>query len=92
MTFTFELIINPIVLIAVAIVAALFGFLAGRKRLAKSRSRILQLEDEMMSSHAEILEIQKAYVKMESRLKELSIPVIPINVNTKDGSKEKFSK
>ena len=90
--FTFELIINPIILLAVAIVAALIGFTAGRKRLAKSRSRIMQLEDEMMSSHAEILEIQKAYVKMESRLKELSIPVIPMKVSPKDSSKEKASK
>jgi hypothetical protein len=72
--------------------AALTGFAVSRVLLAKSRTRIRQLENEIMSSHAEILELQKAYVKMENRLKEQPIPVIPMKLNGKDSSKEKASK
>jgi len=56
----------------------------------------------MMSSHAEILELQRIYVKMENKLKELempdlqndqSIPVIPMKITgSKDSSKEKATK
>lgn len=90
---TFEVIINPIILLVAMIGAGLLGFVLGRSRVAKSQRRIMQLESEMMSSHAEILEMQKAYVKMETRLREFSIPVIPMKVgNNKDVSKEQASK
>jgi hypothetical protein len=84
--------INPIILFAAVIVAALIGYAISRVRLARSYSRIRALENEMMSSHAEILEMQRAYVRMENRLKEQSIPVIPMKINGKDNSKEKASK
>jgi hypothetical protein len=90
--FTFDFIINPIVLFVVGIGAALVGYAIGKIRLARSYARIRQLENEMMSSHAEILEMQKAYVRMETRLKEQSIPVIPMKINGKENSKEKISK
>jgi hypothetical protein len=92
--FTLDLIINPIVLFVAFLVGAIAGYLVSRLRLAKSYSRIRHLENEMMSSHAEILEMQKAYVRMETRLKEQSIPVIPMKINGKESntSKEKASK
>ncbi|MDP4150306.1 MAG: hypothetical protein Q8927_08695 [Bacteroidota bacterium] len=92
--FTLDLIINPIVLFVAFLVGAVAGYLISRVRLAKSYSRIRHLENEMMSSHAEILEMQKAYVRMETRLKEQSIPVIPMKINGKENntSKEKASK
>ena len=92
MQFTFEFIINPIILFVAMFVAALAGLAVNRIRLAKNRNRIRQLENEMISSHAEILEIQKAYVRMETRLKDQSIPVIPMKINGKDNSKEKATK
>lgn len=66
--------------------------LIGRVRLAKSRAKVLELEKEMMTTHAEILEVQKAYVQLESKLEEHSIPVIPMKINGKDNSKEKATK
>jgi len=99
---TLEFIINPIILFVIAIVAALVGYSIGRLKLEKSRTRIVQLETDMMSSHAEILELQRIYVKMENKLKELempdlqndqSIPVIPMKITgSKDSSKEKATK
>lgn len=93
MHFTLEFIVNPIVVVVAVIGGAIVGLAINRARLAKSYHRIRQLENEMISSHAEILEMQKAYVRMETRLKEQSIPVIPMKINGKESSstKEKAS-
>jgi hypothetical protein len=100
--FTLEFVINPIILSVVFVLAILFGYSLGRKRLTKTRARVKELEDEMMSSHSEILELQKVFVNMENKLKEnsfaggapkdQSIPVIPMKITGKDNSKEKASK
>jgi hypothetical protein len=90
--FTLELIINPIIFAGAVIAGVFIGFLFRKRKLAKLQSRILQLEDEMMSSHAEILEIQKAYVTMENNLLDESSPVIPMKHSNKDNPKGKASK
>ena len=90
---TFDLIINPVLLLMAAIVGGLMGLLIGKAKLAKSRSKVLELEKEMMNAHAEILEMQKAYVQLENKLEEHSIPVISMKINGgKDNPKEKASK
>jgi hypothetical protein len=90
---TFDLIINPVLLLAATIVGGLMGFLIGKAKLAKSRGKTLELEKEMMNAHAEILEMQKAYVQLENKLEEHSIPVISMKINGgKDNPKEKASK
>jgi len=89
---TFDLIINPVILLAAVIGGMVMGLLIARARLAKFRGKIRELEQEMMNTHAEILETQKAYVLLESKLEEHSIPVISMKINGKDNSKEKASK
>lgn len=89
---TFDLIINPVILMVAVIGGGVIGLLLGRAGLARSRSKILELEKEMMNTHAEILEIQKAYVQLENKLEEHSIPVISMKINGKDNSKEKATK
>jgi len=94
MSLTLEFVINPIITFVAVVGAALVGYLVSRVRLAKQHARIKQLETEMMSSHAEILEMQKVYVKMEAQLKEQFIPVIPMKISGKDTNnpKEKANK
>ena len=90
---TFDLIINPVLLLMAAIVGGLMGLLIGKAKLAKGRSKVLELEKEMMNAHAEILEMQKAYVQLENKLEEHSIPVISMKINGgKDNPKGKASK
>jgi hypothetical protein len=89
MSFTFDVIINPIILLAAIMGGAIVGFGLGRGKLAKSKSTVRQLETELMHCHEETLEAQRAYVALESRLKDQSIPVIPMKIN---GSKENNSK
>jgi hypothetical protein len=93
MSLTFDLIINPIILLAGVIVGAIIGYGAGKAKLAKSQSRIVQLENELMSSNVETLEAQRAYVALERGLKDQSIPVITMKISgSKENPKEKVSK
>jgi hypothetical protein len=93
MSLTFDVIINPIILVAAIIAGGIIGFVWGRIKLANSRSRVQQLETELMRSNEETLDAQRAYVSLESRLKDQSIPVIPMKINGgKENNKEKISK
>jgi hypothetical protein len=93
MSFTFDVIINPIILLVGVIAGAIVGLEIGRTKLARSRSKIMQLESELMSSNAETLEAQRAYVALERGLKDQSIPVISMKTNAgKENPKEKASK
>jgi hypothetical protein len=89
---TFDLIINPFIVLAALIGGAIIGFAIGKGKLAKKQSRIIELESEMMSSHAEVLEMQKAYVQLERKLGDPSSPVISMKINGKENPKEKVSK
>ena len=82
--FTLDYVINPVILFLSVFAGVVIGLLIGRARVAKSQRRVVELEKEMMSNHAEILEIQKAYVQLENKLEEHSIPVISMKINGKD--------
>lgn len=67
-------------LIGIIAIAFVTGFLLRGARLKKLKGRVSELEKEMMTSHAEILELQKDRMILEEKLKgSSSIPVIPIN-------------
>jgi hypothetical protein len=96
---TLDFIINPIILLVTSVGAAIIGFVVGKYKIAKSRSRIVQLETEMMASHAEILELQQAYITLEKKLNDQPIPVIPMKptgpmkmTGSKENPKEQASK
>ena len=95
MSFTFEPIINPIIIVLAVIGGALVGFVLGKGKLAKAQSTIHRLECDVMESNQETLEAQKAYVALEARVQEQqAIPVIPMKIagNKESGSKEKATK
>ena len=95
MSFTFDLIINPIVLALAGIIGIIFGYLIAKGRLAKAQSKIHNLEVDLLSANQETLEAQRAYVALESQFQEgQAIPVIPMKIsgNSKETSKEKATK
>ena len=93
MSVTFDVVINPVILFAALIGGVFVGFVLGRGKLAKSKYRIQQLESEILSCHQETLEAQRAYVMLQSNLKDQSIPVIPMKINgSKENTKEKATK
>ena len=94
MSFTLDLIINPIVLALAGIIGIVIGYLIAKARVAKAQSKIKSLEMDLLSAHQEILEAQKAQVALESQMQQgEAIPVIPMKIGGKDNnSKEKASK
>jgi hypothetical protein len=92
MSFTFDLIINPIFLSLAVVAGALVGFIVGKGKLAKTKSQIHRLEADLMHSNEETLEAQKALVAMESRLQDQTIPVIPMKLNPGKENNSKASK
>lgn len=89
MSITLDWIINPIVLTLAGGSGIIVGFVFERVKLVKARARIKKLEIDLLSSNRETLEAQKALVDLESRLKDQAIPVIPMKITGKEGSKEK---
>ncbi|HEY4334840.1 MAG TPA: hypothetical protein VGM89_03060 [Puia sp.] len=95
MSFTFDPIINPIVVVLAIIGGALVGFVLGKGKLAKAYSSIRRLESDVLLSNEETLDAQKALVALEARFQEQqAIPVIPMKIpgNKESGSKEKATK
>jgi hypothetical protein len=94
MSITFDVVINPVILLGAVIAGGVFGYIIFKISLNKSKARIQQLEKELMTCNEETLEAQRAYVLLESRLKDQqeTIPVIPLKINGKESSKEKASK
>lgn len=62
----------------------LIGTILRRGQIKSLKKKVLELENEMLSNHADILELQKEKAGLEQQLKELHIPVIPIT--SKDDS------
>jgi hypothetical protein len=93
MSVTFDVVINPVILLGAVIAGGVFGYIVFKARLNKSKARIHQLEKELMTCNEETLEAQRAYVLLESKFKDQeTIPVIPMKINGKETSKEKASK
>lgn len=95
MSFTLDLVINPIVLALAGIIGILMGYLFSRVRLARAQSKIHGLEIDLLNANQETLEAQKAFVILESQMQESQdIPVIPMKISggSKESTKEKASK
>ncbi len=90
MSVTFDVVINPVILFGALLGGVFIGFVFAMGKLARNKSRIQQLESEILSCHQETLEAQRAYVMLQSKLKDQSIPVIPMKISgSKENTKEK---
>ncbi|MBO9634777.1 MAG: hypothetical protein J7578_16815 [Chitinophagaceae bacterium] len=83
--------VNVFLLVGALVVAFLFGLMLRSRELAKSKRKVNSLETEMVSNHAEILNLQKENVELERKLKTLSIPVIPMTKEDKMGETKRVS-
>lgn len=59
----------------IALVLIFLGYLIGRSQLAKNKKRILELENEMLHTHNEILESAKHNKQLREMLEKAKIPV-----------------
>jgi hypothetical protein len=88
--FTVEVITNVYVFAAILIASALAGFLLRTSQIARSRSRIIFLEQEIRDNHAEILELQKDFIALELKMNVVKGPVIKMKNVLKAESDEKL--
>lgn len=74
-----KLSIEVSMLAGIIAIAFATGFLLRQSQLKKLKAKVNDLEKEMITSHAEILELQRDRLLLEEKLKGNSnIPVIPI--------------
>jgi hypothetical protein len=78
----FNISIDIYLLTALLGLAMLAGFRLRSRQLAKRKRQFAELESDMIQAHAELLESQKDYCELESRVKEVNSPVIPIKKRT----------
>lgn len=81
-----EITVNVFVLAIMLVSAALIGYLPRTARLRKSQRAIDRLEKEMMSSHAEILALQKELNLKNNQSSRT--PIVPIRENGSETKKE----
>lgn len=89
--FTIEFSINIFVFALVVLVAMLAGFALRSRQIVKSRSKVEELEREILNNYAHILELEKENTTIESKLQDIQIPVIPIKTTAKE-EKQQFKK
>ena len=84
-----EFSMNLMMLLVVVAVSGFAGFMLRSRQLAKSRMKLIKVESEMISSHAEILELQKEYMELELKLRGVKDNVVPMpaNISTEAGEK-----
>jgi hypothetical protein len=86
--FAIEFSINIVVLGLLVFFAALVGFSLRYRQLLKCRTRIEELEREILNNYAEILTLEKENSGMESMLQDIQSPVIPIKTAMKEELEE----
>jgi hypothetical protein len=80
---TFNITLDVTILLLLLFGAMLVGFLGRSHQLAKKNRRIAELEREIVEAHAEVLNTQRDYCELESKVKEETSPVIAM-IKTKN--------
>jgi len=72
-----EVNLNVLVLMAILIGSAALGYVFRSAQIKSAKKKILALEKEMLSSHAQILALQEKLSRLQVKDKS-NIPVIPL--------------
>jgi len=88
--FAIDVTLNLFVLAGIVLVSLLLGWMIRRSQIKSLNKKIVELEKEMLSNHAEILDLQKNKALLERNLEASKIPVIPLNPS-KDENADKHS-
>lgn len=79
-----EVTISVFVILGSVLVSLAIGFFLRSDQLNSLRRKIVELEKEMLTNHASILDLQKERAYLEKKLKESQIPVIPMKSKDED--------
>ena len=90
--FTIQIPVNIFLLAGALLTSLTIGYLFRRSQLQALKKKTTELEKELLSCHADILELQKEKTTLEQKVKEYSSsPVIPITISTEEKKAEKIS-
>lgn len=87
-----ELTLSVFVLAGIVFVFFFLGFMIRRKQIRSLKRKIVELEKEMLSNHADILELQRNKALLEQNLQASKIPVIPLNPGKEDSPDKQSDK
>lgn len=87
----FEVSLNAFILIGIVAIAGSIGFFFRSAQLSSLKKKVDELEREMLSSHAEILQLQREKIEVLQKLHTPSIPVIPLKAAKEDKAAENFT-
>ena len=79
-----QLNINIFLFAGIVAAAGVLGFAFRSQQIGSLRRKILELENEMLSNHSEILDLQRENASLELQMKQLHIPVISMKTSRED--------
>lgn len=85
--FDIEFSINILTLVSIVLAAGLIGYIFRSRQIKKKQFKISELRKEIIYNHAHILELQKEYVTLESKMKIPQTPVLSLK-NTANYTEE----
>ena len=81
-----ELTLNLFILSGILLLTFFLGFMVRRFQISSLKRKIFELEKEMLSNYADILELQKNKALHEQNLQTSRIPVIPLNASKEEST------
>ena len=89
--FNIQITVSAILFGGLMLAAFVFGYLLRSTRMSSLNKKIHELQQEVLTNHADVLELQKDKTLLEQKLKEYSSsPVIPITASTEEKNAEKL--
>jgi hypothetical protein len=83
-----QMTINVFVLAGSLLAVFVLGFIFRSGQIASLRRKIIELENEMLANHSEILELQKENASLAQQMKQAHIPVISMKTSRDDKSSD----
>jgi cell division protein FtsL len=81
---TNEVSLNIYLLAFILVLSVFIGFAFRAKMILRARTKIEELEREIMSNYEIILELERETLNMESRIQDIKSPVITMKVPAKE--------
>ncbi|RYG26409.1 MAG: hypothetical protein EOO01_42045 [Chitinophagaceae bacterium] len=83
-----QLNINALLFTSIVTAAAFLGFIFRSSQIGSLKRKVIELENEMLSNHSEILDLQRENASLELQMKQMHIPVISMKTVREDKSSE----
>jgi hypothetical protein len=80
---TIDVSLNVLTLLLIVLASGLIGFGLKGRQIRKKQFKIVELRKEMVNNHAQILELEREFVVLESKLRETQTRVLPIKMPAK---------